>query len=171
MKPFKKAVRAWHYLKRHGLRATLKKIRHILLGGLTWRDPYTAKKLREQRTIAMPDNVTVSILTPLYNTPLPFLREMIESVIRQTYSHWELCLVDGSDDAHGYVGRIATEYAGCDPRIRYQKLERNLGISQNTNACIEMSCGEYLALLDHDDVLHPAALLRSYNAFAKSEPM
>ena len=83
---------------------------------------------------------------------------MIESVIAQTYGDWELCMADGSDEEHSYVGDICREYSKKDSRILYKKLDKNLGISANTNACLDMATGDYIALLDHDDLLHPAAL-------------
>ena len=83
----------------------------------------------------------------------------------QTYAGWELCFADGSDEEHAYVGEIVAEYASKDKkdgaareRIRYKKLERNGGISENTNACFELATGDYYALMDHDDLLHPSAL-------------
>lgn len=102
--------------------------------------------------------VKFSILVPLYNTQDVFLREMIESVQKQTYKNWELCLADASDDRHVYVGKIVADYVQKDNRIKYTKLMANKGISANTNACIEMSTGNYFALLDHDDVLNYKAL-------------
>lgn len=119
---------------------------------------YSKEELAAQKTTKFPRNIKFSILVPLYNTPEKFLREMIQSVLDQTYSNWELCLADGSDDTHTYVGKICKKIAKKDKRIRYQKLAKNIGISGNTNACIEMSTGEYIALFDHDDLLHPAAL-------------
>ena len=118
----------------------------------------TREEKAAQRAHAFPRDIRFSVLVPLYNTPEKFLREMIESVRAQTYSHWELCLADGSDDAHENVGAVCREYAKKDSRVRYQKLEKNLGISGNTNACIDMATGEYIALFDHDDLLHPSAL-------------
>ena len=88
-----------------------------------------------------------SILIPLYNTPENFLRQLIECVMAQTYAGWELCFADGSDEEHAYVGEIVAEYASKDKkdgrreRIRYKKLERNGGISENTNACFELAEG------------------------------
>ncbi len=102
--------------------------------------------------------VRFSILVPLYNTPEKYLKTLIDSLHNQTYSNWELCFADGSDEAHADVCELCARAAKEDPRIIYQKLGKNLGISENTNHCIEMSHGEYLGLLDHDDVLHPAAL-------------
>ncbi len=102
--------------------------------------------------------VKISILTPLYNTPEDFLREMIDSVRNQTYGNWELCLADGSDEEHAYVGQVSRQYADKDSRIVYRKLEKNEGISGNTNQCLKMATGEYIGLFDHDDLLHPCAL-------------
>ncbi|SFC78039.1 glycosyltransferase family 2 protein [Butyrivibrio sp. YAB3001] len=109
----------------------------------------------------------ISILVPLYNTPEKFLRDMIESVLAQTYGNWQLCLADGSDAEHvGLVSSIVKEYQADsrakkksgDCRIAYKKLERNEGIAGNTNHCLELAEGEYLGLFDHDDILHPEVL-------------
>ena len=102
--------------------------------------------------------VKFSILVPLYNTPEKYLRQAIESVRAQTYANWELCMADGSDGQHADVGLICKEYAEKDSRILYRKLPKNEGISGNTNACLAMASGDYIALFDHDDVLHPSAL-------------
>jgi GT2 family glycosyltransferase len=98
----------------------------------------------------------ISILVPLYNTDETMLREMIGSVKWQTYSNWELCLADGSDDAHAYVKDVVASFN--DERIKYKKLEKNGGISENTNQCLTLATGEYIGLFDHDDILHPSAL-------------
>ncbi len=119
---------------------------------------YTKKDLKEQRATSFEAQHTFSILVPLYNTPIRFLRAMIRSVQAQTYPNWELCLADGSDDRHKKVGRRVRRFQKHDTRIRYVKLEKNLGISGNTNACIDLASGDYIALFDHDDLLHPAAL-------------
>ena len=119
--------------------------------------PDDAERERQKNTV-FDRMVKVSVLTPLWNTPENFLREMIESVQAQTYQNWELCLADGSDDAHAYVGEICREYAAKDSRIVYKKLEKNGGIAENTNRCLEMATGEYVAPFDHDDLLHPCVL-------------
>ena len=117
-----------------------------------------AQEAERQRNTVFDRDVTFSILVPLYNTPEKFLRQAIESVIAQTYPKWQLCLADGSDEAHASVGKICQEYADKDDRITYQKLSENKGISGNTNACLAMAKGNYIALFDHDDVLHPSVL-------------
>ena len=118
----------------------------------------TPEVLAAQRAEGFEGAVKISVLVPLYNTPERFLREMIGSVQAQTYERWELCLADGSDAAHGDVETICRQYAAQDGRIVYQKLEKNLGFAGNTNACITLATGDYLCLLDHDDLLHPFAL-------------
>ena len=75
-----------------------------------------------------PRRVLISILTPVYNTPEKYLRAMIRSVSEQTCGSWELLLADGSDGEHAYVGEFCREAAEKDPRIRYEKLEKNAGI-------------------------------------------
>lgn len=118
----------------------------------------TKEQADRMRAVRFPRDVTFSILVPLYNTPKQFLTEMIDSVIAQTYGGWELCLADGSDAEHAYVGDLCKGYAAKDSRIVYKKLEKNEGISGNTNECYKMSSGEYIALFDHDDILHPNVL-------------
>ena len=119
---------------------------------------FTEEELAQQRKHRFSRKIKFSIVVPLYNTPETFLREMIESVHAQTYADWELCMADGSNAEHSDVERICREYAKKDNRIHYRKLEKNLGISGNTNACLEMAQGDYIGLFDHDDLLHPAAL-------------
>lgn len=116
------------------------------------------EELQVQRSTVFDRKIKFSIIVPLYNTPINFLKEMIESVISQTYGNWELCLADGSDSSHNDVEKTVRSYISNDSRIIYKRLENNFGISENTNACINMSSGDYIALLDHDDLLHPSAL-------------
>ena len=99
----------------------------------------------------------VSIVVPVYNTPLPFFKQMVQSVRRQTYTNWQLVLVDASDAAHPAPGALAQKLAAQDGRILYRKIE-NGGIAANTTAGFAAATGAYLALLDHDDVLYPNAL-------------
>ena len=115
------------------------------------------ERRREEETV-FPREIKISVLVPLYNTPEKFLREMIESVQAQTYKNWELCLADGSDDKHQDVGEICLDYQKKDQRIIYKKIEKNLGISGNTNVCFSMATGNFIGLFDHDDVMHPSLL-------------
>lgn len=115
-------------------------------------------RAKEERETVFDRMIKISILVPLYNTPEPFLKDMITSVLNQTYQNWELCLADGSDAEHEEVGRICREYLKKDSRIVYQKLLKNEGISGNTNECLKLATGEYIGLFDHDDILHPSTL-------------
>lgn len=159
-------------LKENGVRYTWRlvkdKLRHRNENRIIAARPlYTKAQLRAQREHKFPRDIKFSIAVPLYNTPEKFLREMIVSVQEQTYANWELCLADGSDDAHAYVGRVCEQYARNDPRVRYQKLAENKGISENTNACLQMATGDYIGLMDHDDLLHPAALYNVMEAICE----
>lgn len=129
---------------------------------------FSEPELKAQREHAFPQAIRFSVVVPLYNTPKRFLRSMIECVLAQTYADWELCMADGSDGEHSDVEQICLEYAEKDRRIRYRKLEKNLGISGNTNACLEMAQGDYIGLFDHDDLLHPAALYEVMRAIEKT---
>lgn len=118
----------------------------------------TPEERKKQEETVFDRMVKISVLVPLWNTPQDFLHEMIDSLQWQTYKNWELCLADGSDEAHAYVGEICREYAAKDSRIVYHKLEKNEGIAGNTNECCKLATGEYIGLFDHDDILHPCAL-------------
>ncbi len=100
---------------------------------------------------------TISILTPLYNTPEPYLREFLDSFVDQTAPNGQLCLADASDAEHDAVKQIVEEYRARNQRIVYKKIE-NKGIAANTNAAASLATGEYLALADHDDILAPHAM-------------
>lgn len=131
--------------------------------------PLTQDVIKEQRqeykALAKDGNcVRFSIVVPLYNTPEKYLKEMIESVIEQTYGDWELVLADASLSASDVAG----EYAAKDPRIKYYHLGVNKGISENTNRGIEKATGDYIGLLDHDDILTPDALYEVSGVIRKS---
>lgn len=99
---------------------------------------------------------TISVLTPVYNTDPRWLRACIESVRRQAYPDWELCLADDGSTDEGTL-EVLSECAS-DPRIRVQRLRATSGISAATNAALEIASGEFVAMLDHDDELGPDAL-------------
>lgn len=160
-------------LKEHGVNYTWHKVKNKLKHRQAFSRPpisyYTAEELEKQRHTSFPQDIKFSILVPLYNTPEQFLHEMIQSVLSQTYVNWELCLADGSDNSHSNVEHICKRYARKDNRIKYKRLKENLGISGNSNACIDMSTGDYIALLDHDDLLHPAALYENMKAICEKK--
>lgn len=102
------------------------------------------------------DKPIISIVVPCYNTPEKYLHPLIESVLEQTYTGWQLILADGSSKAES--NQLIQKYAGKDDKITYKKVGKNLGIVGNTNAGLEVAKGEYVAFMDHDDVLSPYAL-------------
>lgn len=158
-----------NYGFRFTLKKTVKKIRSLNDYKMLAKQPlFTEDELAQQREYVCQNKIKFSIVVPLYNTPERFLREMIESVLAQTYADWELCMANGSDAEHAEVEQICREYSEKDSRIRYRKLDRNLGISGNTNACLEMATGDYIGLFDHDDLLHPAALFEVMRTIEKT---
>jgi GT2 family glycosyltransferase len=120
-----------------------------------------------QENTTFPTPIKITIITPLNNTPKQYLKEMIESVLAQTYGNWELCLADQSDKEHEYVGHMGSAYAQNDQRIKYVKIENNHGRSALLNNAIKKSSGEYIGILDHIDILHPSALYEVMKAIYK----
>lgn len=114
------------------------------------------RTLRRQKHAAFAQKPLISIVIPLYCTPLPYLKELLESVRRQSYENWQLCLADGSPDDK--AKEFIEKHYGREKRIVYRKLEENGGISANTNEAVALAAGEYLMLCDHDDTLEPDAL-------------
>jgi len=116
-------------------------------------------QLAEQRQTAR--NLTyrplISIITPVYNPAPAILDKTIKSVADQTYDHWQLCLVDGHSERPG-VKEVLKRWSNKDGRIHVKFLDRNLGVSGNSNEALAMATGEFVALLDHDDLLAPFAL-------------
>ena len=123
------------------------------------------KTLEKQRKTKIKNSVKISIAVPVYRTPELFLRQMIDSIIDQTYVNWELCIVNASPD-DGTAGRVLKEYAQKDSRIRTMDLPKNLGISGNTNKALDMASGEFTGFLDHDDLLAPNALFEIAKAIS-----
>ena len=99
----------------------------------------------------------ISIVMPVYNTPETYLREAIDSVIGQIYPDWELCIADDAS-TEPHVRRLLEKYAKQDPRIKLAFRKENGHISRCSNSAIELATGEYIALLDHDDLLPAEAL-------------
>lgn len=163
-----KAENAKRYLDRNGFAATVQKVRTKL--GQTeetsyrkWRKKYgvTADELSKQRKWVFKRQPVFDIIVPLYRTRPAFLKAMIQSVMDQTYGNWRLYLADGSGvDADGRteLTGILEGYEKRDSRITHRTLDENKGISENTNAALAMAQGDYIVLVDHDDLLPPNAL-------------
>lgn len=114
------------------------------------------EELEKQKNEKWKKKPLISIVVPVYNTPQVFLRQMIESVQNQSYSEWELCIGNASPE-NKEMKKILEEYKN-DARIKEVEIPENKGISQNTNRAMEIASGEWIGLLDHDDLLAPNAL-------------
>ena len=181
--------KGYRYLKRHGMKQFLIRLTERFqqedIDYETWfgLNKATEKELQEQRKNPPEHGPLISIVVPIYRTPEIYLREMIESVVNQTYGNWELCLADASpkgeqlrQDLKKIKGRktrealmkipdgdteltsVIREYQLKDSRIRYEILKENKSIAENSNAAMEMATGDFVGLLDHDDTLEPNAL-------------
>ena len=115
------------------------------------------KELQRERDETFPYMPKISLVVPVFNTPIPYLDLMLDTVVSQSYENWELCIADGSDENHPASAEVR-KYAEKDKRIRVMRLDRNYGISGNTNKAMELVSGEYTALYDHDDFLERNAL-------------
>lgn len=170
-----------NYLKHNGIDNVMSQIRYKLSGpGLSYNKWYKEHEVDEEALASQREKhfiyePVISIIVPVYMTPELYLRSMIESVQAQSYTKWQLCLVDGSQvevlDGEGKptasayervysleTEKIVRQYMDEDERISYRLLKVNKGISENANIAITMSEGEYIALLAHDDVLTEDAL-------------
>lgn len=146
-----------YYLQKNGLKDTFYAVRERLEKRAADEYTYTApddKDLERQRRRRWENPVCFSIVVPVYRTPEEYFREMVQSVLGQSYPYFQLILVDASGDDS--VERQWLRFE--DSRIRYYKLNQNMGISENTNVGLMLAEGDYVALLDHDDVLAGDAL-------------
>jgi O-antigen biosynthesis protein len=109
----------------------------------------------------------ISVLTPVFDPPIGVLRELIESVLNQTYPYFELCL--GNFGRSDMVKRLLDEYAKQDSRVKVYEFKENLGISGNSNLILDKVEGEFVALLDHDDTLSPDALYENVKLLNEGE--
>ena len=157
------------YIKENGLGGFVRYVRSCQPDNSSqdyeeWLKDHTAgkKELKRQRAAVFSTTPLISIVIPLYNTPQEYLKEVVDSVIAQTYGNWQLCLADGSDGDE--VGEFLRKKYKKEIRISYKKLKDNKGISENTNAAIRLAMGDYIMLCDHDDVLAPDALFHIVKA-------
>ena len=126
------------------------------------------QELFEQRKTKFSYAPKFSVVVPLYHTPAKFLKDLVRSMMYQSYANWELCLVNASPE-DVQLTSLLENWAMRDKRIRVIRLEKNLGIAQNTNAGIAASTGEFIAFLDHDDFLEPDALFCYADALNKDK--
>ena len=162
--------KGFEYIRRNGVSRfwTLAKAK-AFPAGKSYKEWYeehcpTKEELMCQREVEFSVQPLISIVVPTYQTPIPFLKDMIDSVRKQSYEKWELCIADGSlngDENDTKVIRVREElnrYSMEDKRIKVVYLEENQGIAENTNQALALATGEYIGLFDHDDMLTPDAL-------------
>lgn len=158
------------YYKRNGFMATwyavqerLWEKKHIKYDYI----PPSEEELKKQRGKKYERALKFSIVVPAYETAEVFLQDLILSVTEQSYPDWELVIADASksDAVKKVVRSFMEQYDG----IVYHKLDSNEGISGNTNAALKLACGDYIALLDHDDFITPDALYLIREAIDKAD--
>ncbi len=162
--------RGIEYLKKKGIKSTIIRTRrHIAEERIykKWAEQ-SEDVLEKQRNRKFAKNPMISIVVPLYKTPVKYLKELIDSVEKQTYSNYELCLADGTSE-ESEITAVIKEYMENNPRIKYRLLEENKGISGNTNEALSMASGEYIALADHDDLLVSSALYEIVRVINRKE--
>lgn len=152
------------FVRKEGVRAFVEKIKKEINPQYSNYDAWIRTKAlsgsqkKEQRTESgkFSYRPKISIVIPLYNTPIPYLRKIIDSVVEQTYDNWQLCLADGSTTTE--VGNFIKNRYGREQRVVYRKLKKNGGISANTNEALRIANGDFILLADHDDIIVPQAL-------------
>ena len=162
---------AMDFWKENGLRALILKSKHKIQGldnDYDYGEWYELTKpseeeLERQRNTHFDYEPRLSIVIPVYKTPERYLQEMLDSIVNQTYSKWEVCIADGSPRGESRE-RLIKRYADRDTRFKYVILGENKGISGNTNAAMDMAQGDFLVLADHDDTLTPDALFECIKA-------
>lgn len=157
-----------HYIQNNGFGGLQAAIQSHVQGAMHYQEWFLEHKvdheeIESQRCIRFAYQPKISLLVPAYHTPPQMLTELLESVIRQTYEKWELCIAVGSM-GDTQMEQILEQYQKKDQRIRVQTLSANGGISGNTNAALAMANGEFCALLDHDDLIEPDALFEVVKA-------
>lgn len=122
-----------------------------------WIEKYEPKynELEKQRETKFEYNPKISIVVPMYNTPEKYFKELLESITEQTYENWELCLADGSPKRAEYLEDLIQPLGD---KIKYKLLSENKGISGNSNEALKLVTGDFIALLDHDDIIPKFAL-------------
>lgn len=159
------------YLKNNGLKKTVRraivktfKVDENNYKNWTKKHKLTEQELQEQREQVFAYAPKISIVIPLYKTPLNYLDELVSSIQRQTYSNWEICFSDGSGEQVSELTKALQKYAESNKNIRYVVSEQQLRISENTNKAIEIATGDFIAFADHDDLLTEDALYECVKA-------
>ena len=163
-----KIQRIWYHVKKYGILRTIQKVitkifkpnqqndqlqKKAYQNWIAQNEPQE-KDLSLQKKQKFKIQPKISIVVPMYNTDENFFLELLNSVFEQTYTNWQLCLADGNEKQNETIWEVCSR---CS-KIKYCFLEENKGISENTNQALAMADGDFIAFLDHDDVLAPFAL-------------
>jgi GT2 family glycosyltransferase len=116
------------------------------------------RELARQRRTPLPHQPKISLAVATFNTPLPFLKDLIQSVFDQTYPHWELCIADGASTTPGVISCLNDLVKAHPEKIKLTLLTENRGIAGNQNEALKLCTGDYVGLIDHDDIVLPNAL-------------
>ena len=138
----------WIEMKRYMVMGTAAEPENLYQMWIENNEP-SKEELEEQRNTKFKINPKISIIIPMYNTPINFFEELVNNLINQTYTNWELCLADGSPEKNEKLEKIYKK----DERIKYKFIGENKGIAGNTNEALSLVTGDFVALLDHDDLL------------------
>lgn len=156
--------KAYGYMRAEDKKLFLKKLKNKVLNEDTrnyqeWRrqNEPTEEELQAQRDTKFDYEPKFSIVIPAYNTPLDYLKELMDSIQAQTYSNWQLCIANGSG-MNTELCKALQKYADADERIKWARLRENRGISGNTNVALKLADGDFVVLMDHDDIIPPNAL-------------
>lgn len=166
-KPMQMALAAWWTYRTHGMAGVMRKTAFKMERWLQGRHPDKAYQrwildCEPYLWLSPPEQgPLISILTPVYNPDPKFLQETLDSVLAQHYSRWEWILADASTAPEVHL--LLDRYAAQDSRIVVQRLPKNLGIAGNSQVALSKACGEFVAFLDHDDLLAPQALSEAVN--------
>jgi len=158
------------YLSKYGIAKTIRKVCKSLYNRIFRKQSFyyqneryqnwiknnepTLEELEKQRKTEFKIRPKFSVVVPMYNTPKKYFEELVDCLIDQTYENWELCLADGSPEENKELQDIINK----DERIVYKYLNENKGISGNSNEALKLAKGDFIALLDHDDLLTPFCL-------------
>lgn len=170
------AGKGLRYLRAHGIKGFVKKVKEKVNNKSFRPQPYdewiikhlpTDSELSKQRNYVFTNAPKISVVVPLYKTPEKYLWCLVESLRKQTYSNWELCLSDGSGELSP-LKDVLKEIQEKEPRVKVITHKESLRISENTNAAISIATGDYIAFADHDDELTPNALYECALAIEKN---
>lgn len=176
---FRTLRRGYNYLKANGVKKSLLKLRnkvkrrkYMSNQSVDYLDYVKNNKLsirtiEKQRSAKFDYMPKISIVIPMYNTKFSYFVELIESINNQTYQNFEVCLSDSSQIPDEQIQKYIQELNS--DKIVYKNINRNLGISENTNIAISLSTGDYVAFCDHDDVISIDALYEVVKAINSSD--